>query len=186
MLQLKFATIGAALVLTATFIACKDTTPSGCAGGTCGGGNGSGAHGDGGEAGSSASSTSSTLTTCPLSDGGTEPPADVSSCVPPSPSTVSGNYPCDMQTLVQTVCMNCHDQNNLQPGVPFALNTYADSQQVCSNDICTNESWIPKLMSVAWTAPNSHNQAITCDQFITLTSWLDSCAPAAPAGQTCP
>jgi hypothetical protein len=84
-----------------------------------------------------------------------------------------------MQNLVETVCLTCHDSGNLQPGVPFPLNSYADSQASYVGE------WIPELMSVEWTSPVSHKATITCAEFITLTTWLDGCAQAGSATESC-
>ena len=178
MLRMKFATSAAIAALISSSLACKDTAPNGCDKGTCGGsGAGPSSQSNGGYAGSGGSPVSSVV--CPLPDGGEATRADVSSCTPPS-GTVDGNYPCDMQNLVETVCLTCHDSGNLQPGVPFPLNSYAESQRSYAGE------WIPQLMTVAWTSPVSHKETITCAQFITLTNWLDGCAQAGSATEICP
>jgi len=102
-----------------------------------------------------------------------------------SPSAV-GDYPCDVGTVIQNRCQECHQDPPLH-GAHFSLLRFEDTQQPFG--VAGMLRWQRMAQVIEPDAiphmPYQDAGQLTVDELETLRNWFKSCAPPAPEGQGC-
>ena len=97
----------------------------------------------------------------------------------------SGDYPCDVGTVIQNRCQECH-QNPPQHGAHFSLLKFEDTQQPY---IAGELRWQRMAQVIEPdTVPHMPYQdagQLSTDELKTLRDWFVDCAPPVPEGQGC-
>jgi mono/diheme cytochrome c family protein len=132
-------------------------------------------------AASSSSESSSVSVTGAGGAGGGSAPACFEGCDVAKAGAETGDYPCAVERIMIDNCARCHT-SPAKDGAPFALDVYADAQQLYSG-----KAIFARMKSVVQSGfmPLSPPQ-LTDEEVATLVDWACACAPPRPAGETCP
>jgi len=149
---------------------CDADLAEGCVGGVCGGAGLLGVGGLGGFGGSSYACHPEM-----------EYPDDIGA---------TGTYPCDVEAVILTKCMFCHDD---PPTIgPWPLITY-DYAHGPYNGVSTTPRWKRMCCAIDINCkecqlrmPFGDAPQLTAAELATLFAWCDAGAPSAPPGTVCP
>lgn len=96
------------------------------------------------------------------------------------PAARTGTLPCDVDTVLQTVCQQCHGSPP-QNDAPFPLVTYADTQ----TNVSGRPLWSYMLAALQNNRMPLPPATLSSDQHDALMAWLQAGAPPAESGEEC-
>ncbi len=161
--------LGSFAVLSVAYLGCNANLDTTCVGGAC-------------QPLAQSTVTSSTSTTGGSGGGGGGSSCFVG-CDVSKPTTRTGEFPCDIEKILSTVCRNCHTNPKEKVGVPFVLLKYEDSQQLYGDMVIFAK--MQHAIDIKFMPLAPYKDAFTTAQRKTIIDWACACGPPRDAGAMC-